>query len=80
MGIGKDSANFARRGILNFISTVFFLFLFVMILYFGYKILTATYGINHPNMTLMLGGLLLGDILLCTTLGKYIDEVLLKKK
>jgi hypothetical protein len=80
MGIGRDSANFAKRGIINFISFIFFLALFVGILYYGYKFLVATYGINHPYMTLIIGGLLLGDILFCTTLGKYIDEILLKKK
>ncbi len=80
MGIGKDSADFAKRGIMNFISTIFFLALFVLIIYFGYKFLVATYGINHPYITFMLFGLFFGDVIFCSTLGKYIDEVLLKKR
>ncbi len=79
MGIGRDSANFAKRGIMNFISFIFFLALFVGILYVGHKFFMANYAVDGRYNPLLGLGLVIADWLFCSTLGRYIDEVLLKR-
>ncbi len=78
MGIGKDSANFAKRGITNIVGTIFILGLFVLIMYFGYKFLTTNYE-NNPYLGLMIMGLFIGDLAFIKMVGMYIDQVLLKR-
>jgi hypothetical protein len=79
MGIGRDSANFAKKGITNFVLGVAGIGLFVLILYFGYKFLTANYA-THEYYSLMMLGLFVADFAFCIILGRYIEQVLLKGK
>ncbi len=79
MGIGRDSADFAKRGIISLVLGVFGIVLFVLIMYFGYKFLSTTYE-NHPYLGLMVIGWFLGDMVFISILSKYVDEVLLKKR
>jgi hypothetical protein len=79
MGIGRDSANFVKNGVISLFFAISGIVLFCLILYFGYMFLGRNY-LESDYFPLMVIGLFLGDAVFCTMLLKYIEEVLFKGK
>lgn len=77
MGVGRDSANFFKRGVIGLIKNIFVFGLLILIGYFGYKFISANYA-KDANYGLMLMGLFVGDLIFCLIVERYINRVLLK--
>lgn len=77
MGIGRDSANFFKRGVIGFIKTVFVFGLLFLIGFLGYKFISANYA-TSPNYAGILLGFIVGDFIFCIIVERFIDKVLLK--
>jgi uncharacterized membrane protein len=78
MGIGRDSANFFKRGLIGLIKIVAVFGLFIMIGYFGYKFISANYAAS-PNYATIVFGFFVGDLIFCAIVERFIDRVLLKE-
>jgi hypothetical protein len=79
MGIGRDSANFVKRGILTVLLGVFTIGLTLLTGYFGYKFLRAHYE-TSPYYTVILLGFFVGTMIFGLIVEKYIVQVLFKGK
>ena len=77
MGVGKNSANFVKKGVIGLIKNIFVFGLLILIGYLGYKFISANY-VKDPNYGLMLMGLFVGDLIFCVIVERYINRVLLK--
>jgi hypothetical protein len=77
MGIGRDSANFFKRGVIGFIKIVVTFGLLIMIGYFGYKFISANYAAS-PNYATILFGFFIGDFIFCVIVERFMNRVLFK--
>jgi len=77
MGIGRDSANFFKRGVIGLMRVVFVFGLLILIGYFGYNFINANYA-KSPNYGAILLGFFVGDLIFCVIVEKYIIKVLFK--